>query len=469
MKSNSSFYENVIKGGYDVRSGVYAACDPDISMHLDRYGEYRYVENKALSNPRLAKLSAMSNESKNEDEISKALYSHISGIRYAPIIGFYTGLYAGYVKEGSFRKNASSGGMTTWLLCKLLESGQIDGVIHAHTSQKDGLLFEYGISTTLKQVRDNSKTRYYPLELSSIIKQIKGSHKKYAVVGIPSFIMELRLATDEYPEIRKCIPFMIGLICGHQKSALYTDNLAWQLGIHPDTIYGVNYRQKIDGKPASRYSIGIKGVDDKKVETMVSKQQNTFYGGDWGHGFFKTKFSDYTDDALNETADVALGDAWLPEYASDSKGTNVIIVRNPEIQNIINNGIKSGALKLDTITEGRLLSSQSGLIHHTRDELPYRLWRDEKRGNWHPKKRVSASHALPLLRRKVQDVRERIRDTSRNEFLIALKKNNYALFQSSTVNFVKQYNRLYRIQRMLKITPRRLLRRLVGNRSSKLS
>jgi len=36
-----------------------------------------------------------------------------------------------------------------------------------------------------------------------------------------------------------------------------------------------------------------------------------------------------------ETADVVLGDAWLPEYVQDSDGTNVVVTRNQDIRQLI--------------------------------------------------------------------------------------------------------------------------------------
>ncbi|MGC9322644.1 MAG: Coenzyme F420 hydrogenase/dehydrogenase, beta subunit C-terminal domain, partial [Kosmotogaceae bacterium] len=67
----------------------------------------------------------------------------------------------------------------------------------------------------------------------------------------------------------------------------------------------------------------------------MTKKASDFYGYNWGYGFFKYKACDYCDDVVSETADVSVGDAWLPEYVNDSGGTNVVIVRNPVIKKII--------------------------------------------------------------------------------------------------------------------------------------
>ena len=104
---------------------------------------------------------------------------------------------------------------------------------------------------------------------------------------------------------------------------------------------------------------------------------------------------------MNETADVSLGDAWLSGYVEDGRGNNIIIVRNEIIHQMILDGMAEGKLQLDIISENDILRSQSGLIHHIKDELPYRLFKKDRKGEWRPKKRVVASKNIPLLKRWV--------------------------------------------------------------------
>ncbi|MCG3561936.1 DEAD/DEAH box helicase, partial [Klebsiella pneumoniae] len=58
---------------------------------------------------------------------------------------------------------------------------------------------------------------------------------------------------------------------------------------------------------------------------------------------------DFTDDVMNETADITLGDAWLPEYTMDSEGNNIVIIRNPIIKRIVEKALTEGRIKLDEI------------------------------------------------------------------------------------------------------------------------
>lgn len=111
---------------------------------------------------------------------------------------------------------------------------------------------------------------------------------------------------------------------------------------------------------------------------------------------------------MNETADVTLGDAWLPEYTSDSKGNNIIIVRNPVIKAIIEAGIENDKVKVDKVDAATIFRSQSSHYRHTRVELGYRLYKQIKAGHWVPKKRTQPSKNFPWHRRKIQDEREAI-------------------------------------------------------------
>lgn len=170
-------------------------------------------------------------------------------------------------------------------------------------------------------------------------------------------------------------------------------------------------------------------------------------GGNWGQGYFKLKASDFTDDVMNETADVTLGDAWLDKYTSDYKGNNVIIVRNKIIDNFIKNSIEKEKLKLDLVDENEIVKSQRSHFRHTQGELPYRIKKVENKGKWHPQLNADPRDAnkIPFLRKKIQDQRELIRDESHKQFLIAKQNKNIKFFDASMQPLCKKYFLLYKI------------------------
>lgn len=382
--SNKEEFLRIVNNDFSVGSGVYSAIVPEIKMIMNDEGEYRPLftgRETEDTYARLLNVDMMSDRTPDETKIGKELYSDIANIKYNKMIGYYLSLYAGHVVEEDFRNIGSSGGMTTWILTELLRLGKIDGVIHVqevNPKRNGGILFKYGISRSIDEVKKGAKSRYYPMELSEVLKVVNEVPGEYAVVGIPEFITELRLLTRVNPTINGRIKYTIGLICGHQKTAKYTEALAWQHGIKPGDLIRVDYRVKQPHSTAIDYLHEFTGYIKGK-KTVIRKGHGQLFVEDWGLGFFKSKFSDYTNNIFNELADVVFGDAWLPKYNADGKGNNIVIVRNEEIHNIVKQGMKRGAITLEEIEEDEIKDSQTGLVNHAYHELPYRLYMEKKK------------------------------------------------------------------------------------------
>lgn len=443
-----------VKKTYSEASGSCAVVDDNIKMVLNEYGVYDETidqDDDFELNPLVEFVSPNLNEGTNESIVSKKLFSSVENVKYDKRIGYYTSLYAGHVNEGDYREKASSGGMGTWIFKELFEKDLIDGVIHVkeNPDKSSPIMFQYDISKSIDEIRAGAKTKYYPVEFSKVIKIVKETPGKYAIVGIPSFIMAIRLLSEKDDVIKDRIKYTVGLICGHQKSSKFAESMAWQVGIKPGNLKHINFRKKLLDKPANNYGVEITGLIDGKEVTVI-KPAKELLGQNWGQGYFKTKASDFTDDVMNETADITLGDAWLPEYTKDSKGNNVIVVRNPVIDDLIKEGIRSGRLNLDIVDKETIFRSQAAHYRHTHDELAYRLYKMDKTNKWRPKKRIEGSNDIPLLRRKVQDLREEISTKSHIVYKKAVELDDLDYFKTEMGKLSKKYNQLYRLMAVQK-------------------
>ena len=434
---------------YSEASGVCAVVDDRIIMELNDYGLYEEKviadENSEL-HPFVEYVSPNLNKETNESKIAKDLYARVDGIKYDKKIGFYKSLYVGHVLEGDYRENGSSGGMGTWIVKELFEKGLIDGVIHVkeNTDKNSPILFQYDISRSVEEIKEGAKSKYYPVEFSKVIKKVKEIPGRYAIVGIPSFIMAIRLLAEKDKIVDERIKYTIGLVCGHQKSSKFAEALAWQVGIKPGNLKYINFRKKLLDRPANNYGVEMTGIIDGKEVTII-KPTKELLGQNWGQGFFKAKASDFTDDVMNETADITLGDAWLPEYIKDSKGNNIVVVRHPQIDELITEGIKSGRLNLDIVDKETIIKSQLAHFRHTQEELAYRLYKKDKAMKWRPQKRVEASKNIPFLRRKVQDMREEISKQSHIVYKKAVELDNLDYFINEMSKLSKKYSRIYKL------------------------
>jgi hypothetical protein len=99
---------------------------------------------------------------------------------------------------------------------------------------------------------------------------------------------------------------------------------------------------------------------------------------------FQLNAWNYCDDIFAETADVVIGDAWLPEYRTDWRGTNVVVIRNRLIEEILLKAVDCGDIALDKLTVDRVSSSQDANFKHRRDGLSVRLADNARAGKWTP-------------------------------------------------------------------------------------
>ena len=368
------------------------------SMQLSPHGQlvpsFKDLPNQSAA--AFSQLCPFSPEAPSEDILSASLFPEAS--QSHPEIGLFLETYVGHVLEGDFRARGSSGGMVTWILEELLRTGQIDGVAHVKACsdpQTDGRFFRYAISRTPAEIRQAAQSRYYPVELSEVLAEIRRHPGRYAVVGIPCFIKAVQILRQQDSILRNRIVFTVGLFCGHMKSARFVESVANQVGVALDQIQRIDFRRKAPGRPANVYCFHLTLSDGRIIEQPWSE----LVDGDWGAGFFMNSACNYCDDVVAETADVSCGDAWVEPYSSDPSGTNVVITRSAALSAIVRHGITEGRLYLTGVDGKFVADTQAAGIRQRREGLAYRLtWRGS---GLRPRKRVKPSTDGLRLRRKL--------------------------------------------------------------------
>lgn len=426
----SDLIENVIDNGYCVGCGACAAVKSSpYQMTTNLIGQYEAKLNPVEEpNEQVIQICdsvcPFSSTAANEDEIGKDLYS--SNCEHNPNTGYYRKAYAGYVAEGQFRELGSSGGFGTWFLHELLRTNRVDSIIHVQPASIDSdKKFTYTISHSLADIQSGSKSRYYPIELSEVIQMVRNTPSRYVIIGLPCFIKSVRLISHIDKTISDRIKYCIGLVCGGLKSLHYADSLAWQVGVVPEELNNIDFRVKSADVAANKYSTLISSREDEVIIPT-----NQLFGTDWGIGAFKYKSCDFCDDVFSETADVVLGDAWLPEYVHDGNGTNVIVVRSEDIFEMMEAAITEKRVMLDELTIERAISSQDAGIRHRKHALSYRL--QLEKDNWTPPKRLNTGNFnISHSEKNRQKLRIKMRDTSHASFQLALKNNDINIYVNS--------------------------------------
>src|SRR5690348_7158197 len=187
-----------------VSSGLCVGCGScGAAMRWDRDGFLKPVSPDDLPSDQLSRQCPFSPAAPNEDEIASERFA--SAAATDPRIGRFEAAYVGHAVEDPFRRNGSSGGLTSWVAAELLRSGAVDGVAHVAPAdpQTDGRFFAYRISRSLDELSTGAKSRYYPVELSPVLREIREAPGRYAVIGVPCFIKAIHLLRRIDPVIRE--------------------------------------------------------------------------------------------------------------------------------------------------------------------------------------------------------------------------------------------------------------------------
>lgn len=425
----------IARSGLCIGCGACTAVARDSAMTWDRDG-FRKPAGAfaARASAEVAQRCPMSPSARNEDAIADALFTGERDLR----LGRTLACYVGHVAEGSWRGQASSGGMTSWVAAELLRTGAVDAVAHVgpEDPDKSGRFFGYRLSRSPDELGRGAKSRYYPVDLSAILKTISEVPGRYAVIGVPCFIKAVNLARQADPLLAERITHTLGLFCGHQKSAHLVDSFALQLETELSRVRAVDYRLKDPGRPANWYRADLT-LDDgsHRAEDWMHLAD-----GDWGAGFWQNPACNWCDDVSAETADMAFGDAWVEPFSSDGRGTNVVVVRSAALHALIEGARADGRLALEEKTTDFVADTQAAGFRHRREGLAYRLtW--HKRG-LQPVKRVAPASRLPWRRKAIYRLRAAITRGSHLMFALSRRSGRPGLYTGWARPTLKLYQAL---------------------------
>lgn len=336
----------------------------------------------------------------SEDVIAEEKFGD-SDLDYSAI-GYFDKIIAARIKDKAKLKARSSGGIITFVLESLLNSGKVDAVATVFSYNTEPY-FRYKLCTDVEDLKYAATSAYYPVELSSVISEAHEKGLSIAVTGLPCSIKGLNNLIREHASYQKTIRYQIALICGHLKTSKYAEALSNQL---PDVqLPQFNFRGHEPGSPAK-----VKFFQKFNDVDVASARTSTLYSGTFNYGFFQYEGCHYCDDVIGETSDLSVGDAWLPEYVDQLEGMSLCVSRNPDITKILS----SESLEVATLTSEDVISAQQGGYRQRREGLAYRLSKYPKHGI---KKRA---HLLPKHisshRKQIYEARYQLSTQSHKHF-----------------------------------------------------
>lgn len=434
---------DVIEQGVCVGCGACAVVDDSILMKRNKFG----VMEASLKSGRLDALSIadqvcpFSDNSLNEDNLATKLFSSCDS--FDSRTGYYNDIFYGRKSDDDALLNSSSGGLTSFVAIELLKRKFVDGIIHVgkdQSSQRDAL-FHFVTSYSEDHANQNKKSQYYSLSFDEVIKSIRGDGKRYVIVGVPCFIKALRNVCLHDEVLGKQILFTLGLVCGHLKSSKFAELLSWQLSVTPERIKTVDFRKKNKDSTVNAYDFKVVDVENKEFY----KTSSSLLGGNWGHAAFQLQACDYCDDIFAEAADAVFGDAWLPQFSTFWQGTNIVLVRNKVITEILQSAKQTSRITLENLSIDDLCKSQEGNFRHRKDGLIVRLTDDLKTGKKIPTKRVNLNDIalISSKRKKIVRLRKKMAYKSHEYYLKASQNSSLDMYMKPMHRLARKMQDLY--------------------------
>ena len=411
----------VVDAGMCIGCGACGFIDNRIEMILREDGMPGPKMESGLENAQIntGLVCPFADSSLDETAIGRLIYS--TGMPTANYVGKYIALYAGNVNAEDYRLLGSSGGFGTWIQAELLRNDLVDAVVAV--SKVDGG-FKYSYMKTIDEIKTSSKSKYYPVSLNNVLREIENNNERVAIVAVPCFVKSIRNIQVQFNRLTN-IKYIIGLICGHMKSVYYAKALGWQMGVHPDDLQGIDFRIKDLNDTADSYSTKVTDHTGEYV-----KKTSDLVGTNWGEGAFKPLACDFCDDSFNELADLVVGDAWLPDYNRRGEGANVLIVRNVFLNDLLLKHKMKRSIKIDDLSVKDLKNSQSAGLRHKIDFMKFRIDFFKSQGRPIPLKRLKGTSKLlhTSTEKKIQIKRLELRELSFDLFREAILKNDIDIF-----------------------------------------
>lgn len=148
-----------------------------------------------------------------------------------PFIGNIKTAYIGKSIDSEIYKNSQSGGVVTALLNHLFKTQQIEAAIvtvmkHSNPPRGDVILARNKYDLLIAQ-----KSKYTPVPVLKILKEINDIRGKIAIVGLPCHIQGLYNILDLKPDLKDKIVLKVGLICERVLTTAAIDFLTYKAKI----------------------------------------------------------------------------------------------------------------------------------------------------------------------------------------------------------------------------------------------
>jgi coenzyme F420 hydrogenase subunit beta len=242
----------------------------------------------------------------------------------------------GYARDPEVRFRCSAGGATSALGIHLLESREVDFILHVRASRSEPMRSEAHLSTTRVDVLEGAGSRYGPAAPLVDLLQLLDRGRPFAVMGKPCDISAVQNLSRRDPRVDALIRYRIAIVCGGASAFGLSLDLIERFGLRESEVSLLRYR-------------GYGNPGRTRVEASDGRAFEVTYNDLWADEakwriFFRCKIC---ADAIGESADIAISDVWPGGGPSgEDAGFNGFIARTERGAGLIRRAVEAGALTL---------------------------------------------------------------------------------------------------------------------------
>jgi coenzyme F420 hydrogenase subunit beta len=257
-------------------------------------------------------------------------------IEIEPVWGPTIWMATGHATDPEVRFHASSGGALSALGIHLLESGEVDFILHVAASRDTPTRSVPQLSFNATAVMEASGSRYGPAAPLSDFTAVLDRGRPFAFIGKPCDISAIRNYAKLDPRVDELLRYTLNFFCGGVSEFGKTMDYVRKVGLTESEISHLRYRG--DGCPGPMVMKSHAGAVHTFDYNEMWEDENRWQLQ------FRCKIC---PDSIGERADITVADVW-PGGKPDTEGLgfNGFIARTPRGSRLLHSAVKARAITL---------------------------------------------------------------------------------------------------------------------------
>ncbi|MGH6954381.1 MAG: Coenzyme F420 hydrogenase/dehydrogenase, beta subunit C-terminal domain, partial [Alphaproteobacteria bacterium] len=256
---------------------------------------------------------------------------------FDPAFGYAQAMWRGWASDPDVRFRAATGGVLTALAIYLLESKEVDFIVHVKSPSDRPLRNVPHVSATRAEVLAGMGSRYAPVAPLLDLCAHLDRGRPFALVAKPCDVSAVRNLAKRDPRVDRLVKYLLSISCAGESDLQFTRRVMDRFALGEEELRLVRYRGH-----------GCPGPT--RFETKDGRVFEANYNDLWGDvRHWQLQFRcKVCMDPVGEQADVVAFDVWPGgSPAGEDEGYSGIAARTPKGKALVEAAARAGALTLE--------------------------------------------------------------------------------------------------------------------------